>query len=507
MILLINPRATKPKYRRFPLSVMALGAVLPEGISWEIWDGNKPGDDFTERLLARIEAAEGTSDPVRLLAVTAMPGPQMAAAVPLTKRLKETFPRIPIVWGGYFPTLYPKPVLAAPYVDWIVRGQGEQTFLELLEVLDGRRDPASVRGLGWRDSSGDHLNEERAWLGPDAFPSLPYHRIDVGDYLEPTFLGSRTGVYQASIGCPYTCNFCGVIDMWGSREKFEDPARTVQNLLPLVKEHGMNALHFYDNNFFLKEAQAREIAERMTTLDIAWWCEARIDALLSYSESTWDLIRRSGLKMIFFGAESGSDEALKRMSKRLTTAQTLELAARIRETGIKPEFSFVIGGPDDPEDDIDATLRLIRKLKASNPDAEIILQYYTPTPQRRGTYGDVDPYAGTPDTLEEWATPEWVDWSSHEKPATHWVSKELGARVTDFELVLKSRFPSVHEAKKTRVWGQKLARLLAKRRWEEGDFRDPHLIRRVRRWAAVPRDPREERQLYGHLRPPERPVP
>jgi radical SAM superfamily enzyme YgiQ (UPF0313 family) len=201
--------------------------------------------------------------------------------------------------------------------------------------------------------------------------------------------------------------------------------------------------------------------------------------------------------MVFFGAESGSDEALRKMSKRLTAGETRELARRIARTPIKPEFSFVIGGPDDPSDEIDATLSLVRELKGIDPRAEIILQYYTPTPQRRAAYGGVDPYEGTPDTLDEWARPEWVDWSSHEKPVTRWMSRELGARVTDFELVLQSRFPSLHDAK-TREWGKKLARILAKRRWQRGDFRDPRLLRSVRKWATIPP---EDRQLYGHLRP------
>src|SRR5262249_5460873 len=159
-------------------------------------------------------------------------------------------------------------------------------------------------------------------------------------------------------GCPYTCNFCAVIDFWGSREKFEDPARVARHLELLVKTHGMDGLHFYDNNFFLKEAHAVEMAERLTPLGIQSWCEARIDVMLKFSDVTWQKLRRSGLRMVFYGAESGSDEALVRMSKHLTTDQTLELARRIKSFGIRPEFSFVIGGPDDPQEDIDATLRL-----------------------------------------------------------------------------------------------------------------------------------------------------
>src|SRR5262249_9731114 len=147
------------------------------------------------------------------------------------------------------------------------------------------------------------------------------------------------------------------------------------------------------------EPHALETAERLTPLGLRWWCEARVDVMLKLSEKTWAMLARSGLAMVFYGAESGSNEALARMSKHLTTDQTLEVAARTKEHGIVTEFSFVIGGPDDPAEDIDATLRLVRELKTNNTASEIILQYFTPTPQRRAPYGGVDPYEGTPETV------------------------------------------------------------------------------------------------------------
>src|SRR5690606_12793419 len=178
-------------------------------------------------IVARVEAGEASGDPVRAVALSVMPGPQLVSAVPLSRAVKERFPRLPIVWGGNFPSLYPAPVLNAPYVDWAVRGQGERTFVELLEVLDGERDPSSVAGLAFREADGTHrINPERRWIGPDDLPPPPYDRIPVEDYLHPTFLGRRSGVYQASIGCPYGCSFCGVISVYGSREKVQSPART-----------------------------------------------------------------------------------------------------------------------------------------------------------------------------------------------------------------------------------------------------------------------------------------
>jgi anaerobic magnesium-protoporphyrin IX monomethyl ester cyclase len=496
MIIFVNPRATRPSNRRFPLSVMALAAALPEGTAWHIVDGNLPAVDVVRDVSALVTAAAGSSDPVQAIAMTVMPGPQLLQAVPQARALKRLYPHVPIVWGGYFPSLYPAPVLNADYIDYAVRGQGEQTFLELLEVLDGNRAPESVAGLAYRDNDVHRINPERRWAGPDELPLLPFHRIPVGEYLRPTFLGRRCGVYQASIGCPYGCSFCGVISVFGSREKVEAPERTAGQLAWLARNHGMDGVHFYDNNFFVREDHAVELAERIRPLGLSWWCEARIDAMLRFSDATWRKLRDAGLRMVFFGAESGSDEVLRRMNKKLTTAQTLELAMRARIHGITPEFSFVLGDPDRPEEELDNTLRFIRRVKELNPAVEIITYFYTPTPQRRGTYGDVDALAGTPDTLEEWTTPAWLAWMTHENPRVPWLTPELLRRVEEFELVLKSRFPSVHD-RRTRAWGRSLGRILALRRWRHGEYHAPRMLRMVRRLARVEPD---DRQAYGHLR-------
>ena len=498
MIVFVNPRATRPENRRFPLSIMAVGAALPPSVNWEIIDGNLPGADVLSTVCALIDEGRRSGDPVQAIALTVMPGPQLVSAVPISKALKARFPDIPIVWGGNFGSLYPEPVLNAPYVDWLVRGQGEDTFRELLEAIAGDRDPMTVAGVAFRLPDGSHhIAPERVWRGPNELPAPPYHKIRVADYLHPTILGRRSGVYQASIGCPFGCNFCGVISVFGRREKVQAPERTADHLGFLAREHGMDSVHFYDNNFFLNEPHAREIAAAFRPLGLRWWCEARVDTLTRFSDQTWRALKSAGLSMVFCGAESGSDAILAKMNKGTTTDQIAHTAAKCREHGITPEFSFVFGDPDEPEREIENTLAFIRRLKAINPAMELISYFYTPTPQRKGTYGDVDATATTPQSLEEWIQPEWVEWMTHENPQTPWLEPRLKARVDDFELVLKSRFPSVHD-KRTRGWGKALGRLAAHRRWTREEYDDPRLLRTIRQLARIVPD---DRQLYGHLRP------
>jgi anaerobic magnesium-protoporphyrin IX monomethyl ester cyclase len=478
---------------------MAVGAALPDDVSWEIVDGNRPDIDVLATIAGHVERQADGNDPVRAVAMTVMPGPQLVSAVPLAKGVKLRFPDLPIIWGGNFGSLYPESVLNAPYIDWLVRGQGEETFVQLLEAIDGRRDPKTIAGLAFRQLDGSHwIGPERTWKGPGELPAPPYHKIDVGQYLHRTVLGQRSGVYQASIGCPFACNFCGVISVFGRREKVQSPERTAEHLAFLVRDHGMDSVHFYDNNFFLNEAHAREVAERMKPLGLRWWCEARVDALNRFSDATWRALREAGLSMVFCGAESGSNEVLERMNKGITTDQILAAAAKTREHGIIPEFSFIFGDPEEPELQLENTFAFIRKLKTVNPAMELISYFYTPTPQRRETYGDVDAHAGTPTTLEEWIEPEWVAWMTHENPRLPWFEQKLRARAQDFELVLKSRFPSVHD-RQTRGWGKVLGQAAAWRRWEQGNYANPHMLRQIRKLARITPD---DSQAYGHLRPP-----
>jgi len=243
MIILFHPRSTKPKNRRLPLSVLHLGAVLEGREEYEIVDGNADPDPW-----ATIDALIGRHR-VELFGVSVMPGPQLLQAIPVCRALREKYPRVPIVWGGYFASLYTEASLNAKYVDFVVKGQGEETLLELIAELRGGRDFSGIRGMSFKDQFGLHIHTaERPLKAPDDFPWPPYHRMDPAKYLARTFLGSRTAVHQASVGCPFRCNFCGVVPVYG-REKMESPARTAAILTHMQAKYGVNAVQFYDNNF------------------------------------------------------------------------------------------------------------------------------------------------------------------------------------------------------------------------------------------------------------------
>jgi radical SAM superfamily enzyme YgiQ (UPF0313 family) len=475
MIVFYNPRATKPRNRRFPLSILALAAVLEGREEYAIVDGNL--DPSPVQTLMNLLARNR----VDLLAVTVMPGPQLSPAIRACREARLAFPHVPIVWGGYFPSIYTDAALNADYVDFAVRGQGEETLLELLDALRERRPLEEIRGLSYKDAfDKHHHNPERRMKSPDAFPWYPYHRLPAGDYIRPSFFGRRTAAHHASIGCPFNCSFCGVVPAYGTIEKMESPQRTEAILRHLTRAYDVDSVQFYDMNFFLREDHARELADRMAPLNLGWWCEARIDIMLRYSDATFEAIRKSGCRMIFFGAESGSDWVLKEMNKKLKSEQTIELARRIRQFGIIPEFSFVIGNPKDPERDTRECLRFIRRVKQLNPASEIIIYHYTPVPQRERMYGDVEGQIAFPTTPDEWATERWYNFTVRKDPATPWMKPTTKRRIDNFRLVVSSRWPTVQDNRLPK-WGRRLLRLLSAWRYRLSFYSFPYELRATQR--------------------------
>lgn len=485
MIVLYNPKVTRPPNRRFPLSILSLAAMLEGRDEYAIVDGNL--DPNPQDMLAALLREK----PVELLASTVMPGPQTKSAVETLPELRRRFPQVPTVWGGYFPTNYTDAVINAPYVDYAVRGQGEETFCELLEAIRGKRDFKGILGLSYKDRDGRNVhNAERPIKSPGEYAWYPYHRLPVEKYILPTYLGRRTAVHQASIGCPYACNFCGVVTFSGSREKVEVPERTASILAHLAKNYGVDAVQFYDNNFFLREDYARDFAERITPLKMRWWCEGRIDILLRYSDATLEAIRRAGCTMVYLGAESGSDWVLKEMKKQLKSEQTLNLASRLRHFGIIPEFSFVIGNPQDPERDTTECLHFIRKVKRLNRDAEIVINTYTPVPQRDRMYGRVEDQVQFPTTPEEWATDRWQRFTTQKDPSAPWLGLRTKRLIDDFDVVVTSRWPTLQDIRMP-AWGRRLLKALSDWRYRLHVYAFPVELKWVRQYFRL-RNPKEE---------------
>jgi radical SAM superfamily enzyme YgiQ (UPF0313 family) len=158
-ILLINPTMASKRAARFPLAALSLAAALEGRYGARIIDGNVDRDFVAT---ARAAVCGGGFDAV---GISVMGGPQLQTAVAVSKGIRAVAPATPIIWGGYFPTICPDAALNSSYVDYAVRGQGEATFVELLDALfaGGHDALGHIAGLSWRQSGGIAHNGDRAF--------------------------------------------------------------------------------------------------------------------------------------------------------------------------------------------------------------------------------------------------------------------------------------------------------------------------------------------------------
>ena len=251
--------------------------------------------------------------------------------------------------------------------------------------------------------------------------------------------------------------------------------------MELQRRYGVNAIEFFDENFFTREKRAREFAEKMIGKGISWWGEGRPDTVMSYCDETLETMKRSGCKMIFFGAESSSEEVLKLMHKggTQTPDTVLQLAERLKHVGIVPEFSFVFGSPcDDMDAAIDRDINFIRKVKEINPASEIIIYMYAPVVFEDSELSRLAKEHGFhfPHSLDEWLKSEWQKFDLRKTPVIPWLKPRHYDKIKSFERVLNGYYPTVTDLKLTK-FRQSVLRAMSGWRYQTGTYRNPIEIR------------------------------
>ena len=427
-----------------------MAATLNGLYEWVIVDGNLEVDPWTkiEKYLASGEFF--------VFASTVMPGPQLKQAIPFSKKVRESFPKVRIIWGGYFPSNHSKVVLNSGFVDFVVNGPGEKVFPALLKELEtGTRNFSALPNLIFKNEADELITTKKDEIyDQDLLPSFPYAQLngfyDMRRYLGKTCLGTKTIAYHSSFGCPFTCSFCAVVPIYNARWKGKSAEKIYKDILYLKNTFGGNAIEFHDNNFFVSEKRTVEFSNLIKKENMIWWGEGRIDTINKYSDKSLAIMRESGCKMIFFGAETGNDDILKRMDKGGTqsAAQIRSFAARMKKFDIIPEYSFVLGMPGETEEEswkqIKRDVEFIREIKEINPDTEIIIYVYSPVPVEGSELYEKVRASGFhyPEKLEDWISPAWEKFDLRKNPLTPWLTSEMIDYIRNFETVLNGYFPT-----------------------------------------------------------------
>jgi radical SAM superfamily enzyme YgiQ (UPF0313 family) len=490
-VLLINPTIMGKRHARFPLAVLSLRTALEGHHDATILDGNIDPDFVATALRAVREGVDAVG-------VTVMGGPQLTSAIAVSRAIRAHAPQVPIIWGGAFPTVCPEATLGSAYVDYAVRGQGEETLAELLDAdaVGDAEALRAIRGLSWRRDGEAVHNRERSFSAASLGRPLLYEALDnPRQYLPRTYLGERTAGYQAGLGCRFRCTFCGVATMFRGRMALPSEARLEQDLRFLRERLGADAIQFYDHNFFDREVDMLPLLEILARVEMPWWCYARADALASLSERSWKLVQKSRLRMAYIGAESPSDQLLHDIRKGTRSDQTLAAIEQCRSHGVIPELSFMMAPPHDPEGETERTFEFIRMIKRLHAATEVMIYIYTPYPMRSdNTNAQMARMADSlrdrtgkpvefPRTADGWAEPRWLEYWCHTDAP--WLSKALRRRIVDFTTVLGCRFPTTMDIRAPR-WGKSALRGLASWRYRFQRYDNPWELRvsrkLIRQW-------------------------
>ena len=474
-VLLFNPRSAASK-ARIPNSILNIAASIDGLYPWVIVDGNRETDPW-QKIKNYLDSGE-----FKYFGVTTMPGPQLKQAIPFSKQTRQEFPNISIIWGGYFPSNQSRVVLNSGYVDFVINGPGDKCFPALLNALENNLPIDSVTNLIYKKEDEIIRTRKDEIYEQDELPQLPYEKLNslypLKQYLGKTYLGSRTIAYHSSFGCPFKCSFCAVVPIYNARWKGKSAANIYKDIKFLKEQYGGNAIEFHDNNFFVSEKRTVEFSKLIRKEKMVWWGEGRIDTIDRYSDESLALMREAGCKMIFFGAETGNDEILKKMDKGGTQSseEIRTFAARMAKFDIIPEYSFVLGTPaDTPEQvmkQIDSDIAFIKEIKTINPKTEIIIYVYSPVPTEGSEMYNKVLESGFrfPEKLEDWIGPQWDKFDLRKNPLTPWLTAEMIDKIKDFETVLNGYYPTVSDMRLT-LNKRRIIHALASLRYKTGIYR------------------------------------
>ncbi len=410
-VVLYNPRAV---FFTMPLALVAIGSELdPERYEVVIVDGRLEPDP-ERAVLAKLEGA-------LCLGVTVLTGAPISDALRISRVAKRARPDLPVVWGGWHPSMFARECLAEPSVDVTVRGQGEETFSEIVQRLEAGRSLEGCAGCTVRLADGTICeNPPRPLASVDGFRAHDYGLIPLERYFE--LKGKRQLDYISSQGCAFRCAFCSDPFVYGRKWVGLEPTRMALRLKELWERYRFNDVNFQDETFFTRPRRVQALADHIVEsgMKITWAATMRADQGVRLPEQVWARCKQSGLRRLLVGVESGSDEMLRRIRKDIRIEQVFHTAARMLKYDIAGHFPFIVGFPDESDESVQATLDCAKRLRSLSPDFLTPIYYFKPYPGSELVIEAVARGFRLPDTLEEWSTFDYVaglpgPWVSPEK--------------------------------------------------------------------------------------------
>ncbi len=281
-------------------------------------------------------------------------------AIQAAKICKLRFPHTPLIMGGVHSSVFPEEPLSTPYVDYVVRCEGEDTLMELVSGAA----PEDILGLSFKRNGSIINNDERpARQNISDLPMISYNLLPVGKYNSAlgSYLRTPSMGMVVSRGCPGRCTYC-YGKYLGNKVRFREADQIVDEIDHLVNNYGVREVSFYDDTFTTYTALVDEVCRKIVSrrLDVTWSCFSRVDRV---NEQTLTLMKQAGCHQIMYGIESGDPEILKNVNKKIDLEKAYEVVRITQKTGINVRAAFMFGNMGETVSSMKKTIRYAKRLK------------------------------------------------------------------------------------------------------------------------------------------------
>ena len=278
------------------------------------------------------------------------------------------------VLGGPQLSIYPEETLSYPYVDYGINGEGDFVMPELINALEKKVSPDNIKGLIYKKNNKVYVNEPAIVDDLDSLPFPAYHLLPmkkynsiIGSYPVSTMISSR--------GCPYKCHFC-FKQPSDNKIRFRSPKNVADEISYLVERFKVREIMFYDDAMTFSRSHVSGICEEILShnLKIKWETPARVDNI---DRPLLELMHKAGCIRLRYGVESGDEDILKLMNKRIGLEKVKEVFKLTKNTGIETFAYFMLGYAHETEDNIKKTINFALEL---DPDL-VMFTMTTPYPK------------------------------------------------------------------------------------------------------------------------------
>ncbi|MDR3567053.1 MAG: radical SAM protein [Syntrophobacteraceae bacterium] len=303
-------------------------------------------------------------------------------AVNISRELKRLAPQLKIVFGGPNVSSIDELTLSRfPFIDAIVRGEGEIAFPELIGAFEGRISPGSVDGITFRASERIFRNPDRQLIeNLDSLPAADYSFAPpFSEYRDVCGIGRSIAILEVGRGCPHRCVYCSQSVMWKRRARTFSTAKIIAEMKNLAQNFGAECFLLAFDQFTAKRSFAEKFCHGLIDagLDhLPWYCISRLDTV---DKDLLTLMRRAGCETMCYGIDSGSKKTLAFIHKDIDRDILFDRVRRTTEAGIVPTLSFVIGFPREERQDLEETLELTLR-SAATGNTNVLVQMATILP-------------------------------------------------------------------------------------------------------------------------------